>query len=56
MAKNINCIAILITLEGIKKIKTGKKKKMTTESVNKHLNGFSIFIGCLTSYTFLSLF
>ena len=27
MAKNINCIAIVITLEGIKKIKTGKKEK-----------------------------
>ena len=27
MAKNINCIAIINTLEGIKKIKTGKKKK-----------------------------
>jgi len=27
MPKNINCIAIIITLEGIEKIKTEKKKR-----------------------------
>jgi len=30
MPKNINCIAIIITLEGIEKIKTEKKKEKKT--------------------------
>ena len=33
MLKNINCITIVITLEGIEKIKTEKKKKMKQISV-----------------------
>ena len=32
MPKNINCITITITLEGIEKMKTGKKKLTATQS------------------------
>ena len=57
MPKNINCITTIIHLEGIEKVKTEKKKDNKTvcrifpspvleENINKHLNGFSIFIGC----------
>ena len=49
--------AIIITLEGIEKIKTGKNDNKTLwriffspvlwQNVNKLWNGFSILIGCL---------
>ena len=54
MPKNINCITVIITLEGSEKMKNEQKKKMEKQSEeyavkngDKHCNGFSILIDCL---------
>ena len=57
MPKNINCVTIIISLEGSEKIQTEKNYNKTvcriflspTMNVNEHCNGFSILIGCFDS-------